>query len=56
MVLAQSAYPPKPGSPSLLNDRSMLNGKPTAYICQGFVCKQPVNTAEGLLEQISLPV
>jgi uncharacterized protein len=27
----------------LLNDRPLLNGKPTAYVCQGFVCLQPVN-------------
>ena len=48
-VLAASAYPPPAGSPALLNDRALLNGKPTAYVCQGFNCRQPVNTPEEML-------
>ncbi|MBN2115243.1 MAG: thioredoxin domain-containing protein [Anaerolineales bacterium] len=51
-VTAISAYPPEPGSPLLLKDRPLLNDQPTAYVCQGFVCLQPVNTIldlEGLL-------
>jgi uncharacterized protein YyaL (SSP411 family) len=43
-VTAISVYPPKPGSPALLNDRSQLNARPTAYVCQGFVCLKPVNS------------
>lgn len=42
-VTAISVYPPKPGSPVLLHDRPPLNGRSTAYVCQGFVCLQPVN-------------
>src|SRR2546426_8819670 len=26
----------------LLRDRSIMNGKPTAYVCENFTCKQPV--------------
>jgi uncharacterized protein len=48
-VLVASAYPPPAGSPALLNDRALLNGKPTAYVCQGFICRQPVNTPEEML-------
>ncbi|MFN8382542.1 MAG: thioredoxin domain-containing protein [Anaerolineales bacterium] len=43
-VTAISAYPPAPGSPSLLTDRPLLNGRSTAYVCQGFFCLRPVNT------------
>ncbi|OGN92390.1 MAG: hypothetical protein A2Y88_09080 [Chloroflexi bacterium RBG_13_48_10] len=49
LVLAASPYPPPPGSPALLNDRELLYGKPTAYVCKDFVCKQPVNTPEEML-------
>jgi len=52
-VTAVSAYPPAPGSPALLNDRPMLAGKPAAYVCQGFVCRQPVSTPKAMLEQLS---
>ncbi len=42
-VAAVSTYPPGKGSPKLLDDRPLLNGKPTAYICREFICLQPVN-------------
>ena len=44
-VTAVSAHPPEPGSPVLLQDRPLFNGRPTAYVCRGFVCRQPVNSA-----------
>ncbi len=43
-VTAISAYLPEPGSSALLNDRPLLNGQPTAYVCEGFVCQRPVNS------------
>jgi hypothetical protein len=43
-VTAISTYPPGPDGPALLQDRPLLNDLPTAYICQGFVCLQPVNS------------
>jgi uncharacterized protein YyaL (SSP411 family) len=43
-VTAISNFPPADGAPALLNDRPMQKGLPTAYVCQGFVCQQPVNT------------
>src|SRR4030042_1340199 len=52
LVLAASPYPPPPGSPALLNDRKLLNGKPTAYVCKDFICQQPVNTPEEMLAQL----
>ncbi|MBL8152456.1 MAG: thioredoxin domain-containing protein, partial [Blastocatellia bacterium] len=36
----------------LLADRSMVGGKATAYVCERFACKQPVTSAEELLEQL----
>lgn len=53
MVLAASTYPPPPGSPALLNDRPLVNGKPAAYVCQDFVCQLPVNEPEAMLEQLN---
>lgn len=45
-VAAVSAYPPKAGSPALLAERPLLNGQPTAYVCRGLVCHQPVNSVQ----------
>jgi uncharacterized protein YyaL (SSP411 family) len=30
-------------SPALLRDRPLLDGRPTAYVCEHFACKAPVN-------------
>jgi uncharacterized protein YyaL (SSP411 family) len=35
-----------------LNDRTLKDGLPTAYVCQGFVCKQPVNSVEEMERQL----
>jgi uncharacterized protein YyaL (SSP411 family) len=42
---ARSAVP-------LLQDRPQREGKATAYVCQGFVCKEPVITPEALAGQL----
>ncbi|MDX1437294.1 MAG: thioredoxin domain-containing protein [Anaerolineales bacterium] len=52
MVLARSTYPPPEGGPRLLNDRPLIDDQPTAYVCQGFVCKQPVTASEDLTAQL----
>jgi uncharacterized protein len=52
LVLAVSPYPPVQGSPVLLSDRPLLNGKPSAYVCQDFVCQLPVNDPELLMVQL----
>jgi len=51
-VTSVSAYPPKPGSPALLQDHPLKDGRPTAYVCRGFVCRQPVNSAEEMTKQL----
>jgi uncharacterized protein YyaL (SSP411 family) len=34
--------------PELLEERAMIEGKPTAYVCEGFSCKQPVTDPQAL--------
>ncbi len=46
LVLAHGA-PDSPGQP-LLEARPTVGGEPTAYVCRGFVCDQPVTTVEDL--------
>ncbi len=48
VVVAASSYPPPGDSPALLMDRPVQDGKPTAYVCEGFVCRVPT-TDPGLL-------
>lgn len=52
LVLAASPFSPTFGSPALLNDRPLMDNRPTAYVCQNFVCQQPVSSAEELLKQL----
>ena len=47
-VVAVSSYPPTEGAPALLNDRPLMAFSATAYVCEGFMCKIPVTTAEEL--------
>jgi uncharacterized protein len=52
MVVAAASHPPAENAPSLLMDRPLKNNEPTVYVCEGFVCKMPVNAIsdlEGLL-------
>lgn len=44
LVVAAAPFPPPEGAPALFSDRSMVDGKPTVYICKGFICRQPVTT------------
>lgn len=37
----------------LLRDRAAYNGKTTAYVCEGGVCRLPVTQARSLLEQLA---
>jgi len=36
----------------LLADRSSIGGRPTAYLCEGFVCQAPTTDPAELAEQI----
>lgn len=48
MVVAASPYPPSKDAPTLLEDRTLLKGKPAVYVCEGFVCKYPVSKPDEL--------
>ncbi|HUE99080.1 MAG TPA: thioredoxin domain-containing protein [Anaerolineales bacterium] len=50
MVVAASTDPPSKDAPSLMMDRPLKDTKPTVYVCEGFVCKMPVNTIFDLQE------
>jgi hypothetical protein len=52
LVLASSVWPPPAGTPALLAERPLLDGKPSAYVCQGFVCRQPTNDPQFLFGQL----
>ena len=52
VIAAASSIPIKEGSPALLNDRIMIDNKATAYVCEGFVCKQPTTDVTSLIDQL----
>jgi uncharacterized protein len=44
---------PTSSSPiKLLNDRPLIGGRPTAYVCRGYTCDRPVTDAGALAEQV----
>jgi uncharacterized protein YyaL (SSP411 family) len=47
-IIAASSYPPPNNAPPLLRDRPLNSGKPTVYVCEGFVCKNPVTSLDEL--------
>ncbi len=50
-VVAVSADPGSSAIP-LMQDRTRLHGRPTAYVCRGFACQAPVTDADALREQL----
>jgi len=48
MIVAACSYPPPQDAPALLMDRPLKENKATVYVCEHFVCKQPVNSVEEL--------
>ena len=49
---AVSGYPPEEGAPPLVRERPLVGGKPTAYVCQGFVCREPVASPQALRQAL----
>jgi uncharacterized protein YyaL (SSP411 family) len=47
--------PDRPGVP-LLRDRPTVDGRPTGYVCRGFVCDRPVTSAADLAAQLGRPL
>jgi uncharacterized protein YyaL (SSP411 family) len=52
LITAASSHPASENAPALLHNRPMLKGKPTVYVCEGFVCKQPTTEIKILIEQL----
>ncbi|MDL1911604.1 thioredoxin domain-containing protein [Chloroflexi bacterium CFX6] len=50
VVLAASPHPPSNDAPALLMERPLKNGQATVYVCEGFVCRNPVTSIEELEE------
>jgi len=48
MVVAASTYPPADEAPTLLRERPLKNGRATVYVCEGFVCQNPVTSMSDL--------
>jgi uncharacterized protein YyaL (SSP411 family) len=51
-VIAASSIPVTADAPVLLRDRPLIDGRTTAYVCEGFACKLPVTTVGGLRDQL----
>ena len=47
-----AGIPDQPGF-ALLADRPLVDGRATAYVCRGFVCRLPVTSVEALAEQLT---
>jgi uncharacterized protein YyaL (SSP411 family) len=52
LVAALSDLPLPQGVPALLEGRPLVDARPTAYVCQQFVCQRPVNAPKELLAQL----
>jgi hypothetical protein len=52
-VVAAAGLPIPEGSPALLAERPMVEGKVTAYVCEGFVCRRPVASVSELKELLN---
>jgi uncharacterized protein YyaL (SSP411 family) len=55
LVVAVAADPAASVIP-LLAGRTMIDGRPTAYVCRQFTCRLPVTDPQALREQIAEPV
>ena len=52
IIVAASTYPPDDIAPALLHERPLEDGKPTVYVCEGFVCLKPVSQPDDLQNQL----
>ncbi|MBL8101480.1 MAG: thioredoxin domain-containing protein [Anaerolineales bacterium] len=53
MVTAASSHPVLEDSPALLHNRGTIGNTTTAYVCEGFVCKQPATDIEIFIKQLN---
>jgi hypothetical protein len=43
---------PEDTQPALIRERTQIDGRATAYVCERYACKLPVTTPEALAEQL----
>jgi uncharacterized protein YyaL (SSP411 family) len=53
LIMAASSIPVKESAPALLKNRPLVNDRVTAYVCEGFVCRQPTTELETLISQLN---
>ncbi len=53
IVAAISSLPIRENAPALLQNRDVLDQKPTAYVCKNFTCKLPTTQVEEFLTQLN---
>jgi uncharacterized protein YyaL (SSP411 family) len=53
MIVVAVGAPDEPSQVPLLLDRPLHDGRATAYVCQGFACRQPVTESTDLEAQLS---
>ena len=54
VVGAESPQPGAVDGNPLLEGREMTDGRPTAYVCQNYVCRLPVTDPQALAEQLAV--
>jgi uncharacterized protein YyaL (SSP411 family) len=54
--LVLAAGPEGSDLPELLQNRTMVNDQPTAYVCESFTCKQPVADPGALASLLQPPL
>lgn len=52
LLIRAAGQPADTATPELLQGRDLLEGKPTAYLCQGFVCNKPTNSLDEFVSQL----
>jgi uncharacterized protein YyaL (SSP411 family) len=52
-ILAAASVPVPDHAPALLQDRPLIDGHPTVYVCHHFTCQQPTTDADELASQIN---
>ncbi|HMN59397.1 MAG TPA: hypothetical protein PJ988_03495 [Anaerolinea sp.] len=52
-MVAASRLPLPPQAPELLQDRPLVDGQSTAYVCQHFTCQLPVTSSADLARQLA---
>ena len=52
VALATPHTAANPNAPPLLKNKKLVNNKPTAYVCQDYVCKKPTTEPDELAKQL----